>query len=96
MPDAMNAPVQNPHIVYQSEPLPEHMRDRLHKLRYAPHAAGLLMQGLPITYSRDGKQIVEYPDGRRIEVESRNIYDEDGVFIRYHFDILGELEPARR
>ena len=43
VPDAMNAPVQNPHIMYRSEPLPEAMRATLMMLNYAPHVTELLM-----------------------------------------------------
>lgn len=94
--DPMNAPVQNPHIMYRSDPLPEQMRDRLRELGYAPHLTELLMKGLPITYDRQGKTIVEYPDGRRIWVDYEKIYDDSGVFQRYQYNILGELEPAIR
>ena len=96
MPNAMNAPVQNAHIMYRSEPLPETMRATLLLLNYAPHAAELLMAGLPITYAEHGQQVVEYPDGRRIAVKRRKVYDERGEFSRYEFDILGELAPAER
>lgn len=92
----MMAPVQNPHIMYRSEPLPEQMQARLEELGYAPHAVSLLMKGLPITYDQGGKQIVEYPGGRRVWVDYQKIYDERGEFLRYQYDILGELEPAKR
>lgn len=46
--------VQNPEIMYRSDPLPEAMRPRLRDLSYAPHAAELLMKGLPIVYSEGG------------------------------------------
>lgn len=92
----MAAPVQNPHIIYRSPPLPEDMRAQLLALNYAPHATELLMQGLPITYNRNGRQIVEYPDGRRIWVQYSKIYDADGQFQCYYYSIAGELESARR
>ena len=92
----MMAPVQNPHIIYQSDPLPEQMRGRLRELGYAPHVTELLMKGLPITYNRGEMQIVEYPNGRRIQVDYNKIYDERGEFQRYQYNILGELEPAER
>ena len=95
MRDAMNAPVKNPHIMYRSEPLPEEMRERLRALKYAPHVTELLMQGLPITYGEGGQQVVEYPDGRRIAVQRRKVY-EGGRFKRYEFDILGDLARAER
>ncbi|WP_135230467.1 hypothetical protein [Deinococcus fonticola] len=94
--DPMMAPVQNPHIMYRSDPLPKQMQTRLRELGYAPHVTELLMKGLPITYDRNGKQIVEYPDGRRIWVEYDKIYDEKGEFERYQYNIMGELEPAAR
>ena len=96
VPDAMNAPVQNPHIMYRSEPLPEAMRATLMMLNYAPHVTELLMQGLPITSGEGGQQVVEYPDGRRIAVQRRKAYDDQGKFQRYEFDILGELSPGQR
>ncbi|CAM4247582.1 hypothetical protein [Deinococcus marmoris] len=96
MTDAMNAPVQNPHIMFRSDPLPEAMRVKLMLLDYAPHVTDLLMQGLPITYGDQGQQVVEYPSGRRIAVKRRKVYDTDGEFERYEFDILGELTPAAR
>ncbi|QLG13320.1 hypothetical protein HLB42_20550 (plasmid) [Deinococcus sp. D7000] len=95
-PQPMMAPVQNPHIIYPSAPLPEHMHARLRELGYAPHAAGLLMRGLPITYTREDRQIVEYPDGRRLWVKDEKEYDERGEFVRYRYDILGELPRAQR
>lgn len=93
---ATNAPIQNLHIMYRSDPLPEYMRLRPLSLAYAPHVTSLLMHGLSITYGEEGKQVVEYPDGRKIEVRRRSGYDDDSVFERYHFDILGELTLARR
>lgn len=92
----MAAPVKHPHIIYRSDPLPEAMRERLRALEYAPHVTELLMQGLPITYNRAGKQIVEYPNGRRIWVNYDKIYDEQGVFQTYYYYVLGDLDPAER
>lgn len=92
----MAAPVKQSHIMYQSGPLPESMRARLRSLDYAPHVTDLLMKGLPITYGQDGRQVVEYPDGRRIWVEYSKIYDSDGKFQSYYYSIAGELEPAQR
>ena len=93
--DAMNAPVSHPHIMYRSDPLPEAMRERLRALDYAPHVTDLLMQGLPIVYGENGQTVVEYPDGRRIAVKRRKVYEE-GEFRRYEYDILGDLERAER
>ena len=93
--NAMNAPVRHPHIMYRSDPLPEAMRERLQALNYAPHVTDLLMQGLPITYGENGQQVVEYPDGRRIAVKRRKVYEGE-EFKRYEFDILGDLFPAER
>ena len=94
--DAMNAPARHTHIMYRSDPLPETMRATLMLLDYAPHVTDLLMQGLPITYGENGQQVVEYPDGRRIAVKRRKVYDDNGEFKQYEFDILGELPPAQR
>ena len=92
----MAAPVQNPHIIFRSAPLPEPMPARLRSLDYAPHVIELLMKGLPITYDQGGQQIVEYPDGRRIQVEYSKIYDAKGEFQCYFYTVAGELEPAGR
>lgn len=96
MTDAMNAPVQNPHTMFRGDPLPEAMRVKLMLLNYAPHVTDLLMQGLPITYGERGQQVVEYPSGRRIAVKRREVYDAEGEFQRFEFDILEELVPAAR
>ena len=88
----MMAPVQNPHIIYRSEPLPEWMRLRLLSLKYAPHVTGLMLKGLPFV----DRDIVEYPDGRRIRVKQHKEYDEQGEFVRYRYDIVEELPPAKR
>ena len=93
--DAMNAPVRHSHIMYRSDPLPEAMRERLRGLNYAPHVTDLLMQGLPITYGENGQQVVEYPDGRRVAVKRRKVYEGEEVRC-YEFDILCDLERAER
>jgi len=87
--------VQNPEIMYRSDPLPEEMRARLRELGYAPEVTRLLMEGLPIVYSDHGT-VVEYPDGRRIEVQQYKVYDDQGEFQRYRYRILGERPRAAR
>lgn len=97
-PFSMQQGVQNPELMYRSPALPGEMRPRLRELGYAPHATELLMQGLPIVYSQKPYLlIVEYPDGRRLHVERRKVYDpSSGAFQRYQYDILETLEPAPR
>ena len=87
--------VQNPDIIYRSEPLPEFMRARLWALGYAPHATELLMKGLPIVYSEDGL-VVEYPSGKRIRVQRHDVYDASGEFTRYRYEITDHLAPEAR
>ena len=87
--------VQNPEIMYRSDPLPEAMRARLHALGYAPHVTELLMKGLPIVYSEDGL-VVEYPEGHRIRVQRHEVYDHVGEFQRYRYEITEHLPPAPR
>lgn len=79
--------VQNPEIMYRSDPLPEHTRTRLRALGYAPHATELLMKGLPIVYS-EGGLIVEYPSGKRVKVQRHKEYDAGGEFRRYRYEIV--------
>lgn len=93
--NAMMQGVQNPEIMYRSDPLPEAMRTRLHALGYAPHAADLLIKGLPIVYSEDGL-VVEYPEGHRIRVQRHEVYDHLGEFQRYRYVITEHLPPAPR
>ena len=94
-PNAMMQGVQNPEIMYRSDPLPEAMRARLQALGYAPHAADLLMKGLPIVYSEDGL-VVEYTEGHRIRVQRHEVYDHLGEFQRYRYEITEHLLPAPR
>lgn len=93
--DAMMQGVQNPEIMYRSDPLPEVMRARLQALGYAPHVTELLMKGLPIVYSEDGL-VVEYPEGHRIRVQRHEVYDHVGEFQRYRYEITEHLPPAPR
>ncbi|BDP40819.1 hypothetical protein DAETH_07880 [Deinococcus aetherius] len=85
--------VQNPKIMYRSDPLPDAMRERLRAPGYAPHATDLLMKRLPVVYS-EGGLIVEYPNGRRIKVKRHKEYDEAGTFRRYRYEVVEELPPA--
>jgi hypothetical protein len=87
--------VQNPEIMFRSAPLPATMRFRLLELGYAPHAAKLLVSGLPIVYSQGGL-VVEYPEGRRIQVRRHEVYDASGAFQRYRYEIVRELPAAAR
>ena len=87
--------VQNSEIMYRSDPLPQAMRPRLRELGYAPHATELLMKGLPIVYSENGL-VVEYPTGKRIQVQRHKEYDAGGEFRRYRYEVVQDLPPARR
>ena len=93
--NAMMQGVQNPEIMYLSDPLPDTMRARLQASGYAPHATELLMKGLPIVYSEDGL-VVEYPDGQRIRVRRHEVYDAVGEFERYRYEVTEHLLPALR
>lgn len=93
--NAMMQGVQNPEIMYRSDPLPDAMRARLQASGYAPHATELLMKGLPIVYSEEGL-VVEYPDGQRIRVRRHEVYDAAGEFQRYRYEVTEQLSPARR
>lgn len=81
----------NLELIFLSPPLPEPMRARLRERGYSPKATRLLMLGAPISYSEDGVQVVEYPDGRRWEE-----FDERGEFRRYRYRVLRELLRAAR
>lgn len=93
---SMQQGVQNPELMYRSDALPAEMRVRLEQLGYAPHAAELLMSGLPLVYTDSGRLVVEYPGGRRLQVERFDEYDAAGSFVRYRYRVLQELHPARR
>ena len=95
---SMQQGVQNPELMYRSPALPPEMRPRLRELDYAPHATELLMQGLPIVYSRRPYLlIVEYPDGRRLHVQRYDDLDpHTGAFRRYRYRVLAQLAPAPR
>ena len=84
--------VQHPEIMYRSAPLPEPMRARLRELGYPPVATELLMDGLPIVEGG----VVEYPDGRRIQVQQDKVYDPQGEFKRYRYRVVVEPAPAER
>ena len=88
---------RNPGIMYRSAPLPEHLRAVLASSgRYTPEMVRLLMLGLPVSSGTEAVSVVEYPDGRRIQVRQHNELDDAGQFLRFRFEIVGELEPAGR
>lgn len=88
--------VQNPELMFRSPALPEPLRARLLELGYAPGAVSLLMDGLPIVYTEQHHLVIEYPDGRRVQVERYNDYDGGGAFQRYRYRIIRRLAPAAR
>ena len=88
---------RNPEIIYRSAPLPEQLRETLASSgRYTPEMVKLLMQGLPISSGSETVSVVEYPDGRRIQVRQHDEFDSAGQFLRFRFEIVRELEPADR
>ena len=93
---------RNPEIIYRSAPLPEHLRVVLTASgRYTPEMVRLLMLRLlmlrlPISYGFESVSVVEYPDGRRIQVRQHDESDDAGQFLRFRFEIVGELQPAGR
>ena len=91
------APARNPKIIFRSAPLPEELRAVLTSSgRYTPEMVRLLMLGLPISYGSESVSVVEYPDGRRIEVRQHDEFDDAGQLLRFRFEIVGEPEPAGR
>ena len=92
----MSAPVQNPHIMYRSEPLSVSSIATLKRLGYSSHSIELFLKGLPVIGIDNGEQTVEYPDGRRIVVQSKKSYNDQGKFERYEYQIVRELDPAPR
>ena len=88
---------RNPEIIFRSDPLPEHLHETLTSSgRYTPEMVRLLMLGLPISYGSESVSVVEYPDGRRIQVRQHDESDDAGQFLRFRFEIVGELQPAGR
>lgn len=88
---------RNPEIMYRSAPLPEQLRETLTLSgRDTPEMVRLLMQGLPISYGSESVSVVEYPDGRRIQVRQHDEFDSAGRFLRFRFEIVVELEAADR
>ncbi len=92
----MQSGVMNPELIYRSEGVPPDVAERLRLAGYTPEEVRLLSEGLPITYPEGGAQVVEYPDGRRLEVQRVKEYAEDGTFVRYRFRVLHERPPAPR
>jgi hypothetical protein len=92
----MQSGVMNPELIYRSEGLSPEVAERLRQAGYSSEEVRLLSEGLPITYPEDGAQVVEYPDGRRLEVERVKEYADDGTFVRYRFRVLHECPPAPR
>ena len=88
--------VMNPELMYRSEGISPDTAQRLQLAGYSPEVIRLLSEGLPITYLEQGAQVVEYPDGRRLEVERIKEYAADGTFVRYRFRVRHELSPALR
>ena len=87
----------NPRIIFRSAPLPEHLRAVLTLSgRYTPEMVRLLMLGLPVSYGFESVSVVEYPDGRRIQVRQHDELDDAGRFLRFRFEIVGDLETADR
>ena len=88
---------RNPEIIYRSAPLPEHLRVVLtSSARYTPEMVRLLMLGLPISYGFESVSVVEYPDGRRIQVRQHDESDDARQFLQFRFEIIRELQPAGR
>lgn len=83
--------------MFRGAPLPEQLRAVLTSSgRYTPEMVRLLMLGLPVSYGSESASVVEYPDGRRIQVQQHNEFDDAGQFLRFRFEVVGELEPADR
>ena len=64
--------------------MPLDAAERLRLAAYTPEEVRWLSRA-PITYPEGGAQAVEYPDGRRLEVQRVKEYAEDGTFVRYRF-----------
>ncbi len=80
----------------QGEPITEHSAEVLRQLGYSGERIRLLQLGLPVTYRAGGALVVEYPDGRRVEVVRRDVHDERGQFQRYAYTIVRELPAQSR
>lgn len=92
----MQSGVMNPELMYRSQGISPDTAERLRLAGYSPEVIRLLTGGLPITYPEHGMQVIEYPDGRRLEVERHKEYTPDGTFLRYFFRVLRELSAAPR
>jgi hypothetical protein len=88
---------RNPEIIYRGAPMPDRLRETLTLSgRYNLEMVRLLMQGLPISYGSETVSVVEYPDGRRIQVQQHDEFDAAGQCLRLRFEIVRDLEPAHR
>lgn len=85
----------NPHVIYRDEPITPDAERRLRALGYGEERLRLLREGLPLTYYEDGALVVEYPSGRRVEVQRRDVH-RDGIFVRYEYDVIRELTARPR
>ena len=92
----MQASVANPELIYRSEGISETSAARLRALGYGEERIRLLRQGLPITYALGEARVLEYPSGRRVEVQRHKELSPEGVFVRYRYEIVRELPAQER
>ena len=74
---------RNPKIIFCGDPLPEELRAVLTSSgRYTPEMVRLLMLGLPVSSGTETASVIEYPDGRRIQVRQHNEFDHAHVSVK--------------